>query len=222
MSRGQPGSASEHLQRLFADGSLTGLSDGRLLERYLAYRDGWPSQPWWSPRGHGPGGLPRSLADPGDLDDAFQATFLVLARRSRAVRQRSPRKLALRRVAAASVCWRTAPRGEEARATGGRGAGGQGGDGHRSRRTRGFDLRGDRAAPLGLSPASRSLPPARKDPGGGRRRTCAGPRAWSVAGWRGPGAAPDPADPPGCGAGSSTRGPQPTPEGLAAGAVRGD
>ena len=30
----------------------------------------------------------RALDDPGDLDDAFQATFLVLARRSRAIRQR--------------------------------------------------------------------------------------------------------------------------------------
>jgi RNA polymerase sigma factor (sigma-70 family) len=87
MGSGPLRSAGQHLQRLFAEGSLTGLRDDQLLERYLARRDELAFETLVER--HAAMVLAvcrRSLADPGDLDDAFQATFLVLARRSCVVR----------------------------------------------------------------------------------------------------------------------------------------
>ena len=141
MGSGQPGSALPHIQRLFAEGSLTGFSDGQLLERYLARGDELAFEALVER--HAAMVLAvcrRSLDDPGDLDDAFQATFLVLARRSRAVRQREVLGSWLfgvsRRVCSAGEPRRGAAK--EARATGGRTEGDQGRDGRGSRRTPGL------------------------------------------------------------------------------------
>jgi RNA polymerase sigma factor (sigma-70 family) len=87
MGSGPPESAGQHFQRLFSAGSLTGLSDGQLLERYLASRDEFAFEVLVER--HAAMVLSvcrRSLDDPADRDDAFQATFLVLARRACVVR----------------------------------------------------------------------------------------------------------------------------------------
>ncbi len=74
------------MRSLFVEGSLTGLSDGQFVDRYLARRDELAFEALVDR--HAPMVLAvcrRSLANAADLDDAFQATFLVLARRSRTV-----------------------------------------------------------------------------------------------------------------------------------------
>ena len=89
MANGQSGRTAQHIQRLFAEGSLTGISDGQLLERYFARKDELAFEALVER--HAAMVLAicrRSLDEPGDVDDAFQATFLILARRSRSVRDR--------------------------------------------------------------------------------------------------------------------------------------
>jgi RNA polymerase sigma factor (sigma-70 family) len=89
MAGGRPWAASRQLYSLFAEGTLGGLSDGQLVGRYLARGDELAFEALVER--HGPMVVAvcrRSLLDPADLDDAFQATFLVLARRSGAVRNR--------------------------------------------------------------------------------------------------------------------------------------
>ena len=210
MGEGLPGSASQHIQRLFAEGSLGGLSDGQLLERYLARGDELAFEALVGR--HAAMVLAvcrRSLDEPGDVDDAFQATFLVLARRSRAVRDRDAlggwlfgvaRRVCLLANRAASrrrKHERGAAESREPREIGVRGR----------RRAWGLDLRGDRAAPVGLSPAGRPLPDGGKEPGGGRRPASMdrghGPRP---SGTR-PAPAPDAPDPPRRGAGHGSGGP---------------
>jgi RNA polymerase sigma-70 factor (ECF subfamily) len=84
------GQAPPDVAILFRDGVATGLTDKELLERFTASRD---------PSGelaftalvarHGPmvlGVCRRILRDPADVDDAFQATFLVLVRRAGSIR----------------------------------------------------------------------------------------------------------------------------------------
>jgi RNA polymerase sigma factor (sigma-70 family) len=74
------------IDRLFGEGTLAGLSDVRLLERYVVHRDELAFEALV--RRHGTmvlGVCRRVLNDPNDADDAFQAAFLLLARKARSI-----------------------------------------------------------------------------------------------------------------------------------------
>jgi RNA polymerase sigma factor (sigma-70 family) len=80
------GAALRHLRDLFNGGSSVGLSDGQLLARYAADRDG-PAFAALVAR-HGPmvaATCRAILRHEHDVEDAFQATFLVLARKASSV-----------------------------------------------------------------------------------------------------------------------------------------
>jgi RNA polymerase sigma factor (sigma-70 family) len=83
---------SDHLQTLFGAGTCAGLTDGELIERFRAAQDEGSEQAFEAlVTRHGPmvmGVCRNILRDPVDLHDAFQATFLVLARRADAIRNR--------------------------------------------------------------------------------------------------------------------------------------
>jgi RNA polymerase sigma factor (sigma-70 family) len=75
-----------YLHTLFNTQALAGLSDGQLLERFLALRDAAALEALV--RRHGPmvlGVCRRVLHDYHEAEDAFQATFLVLARRAASI-----------------------------------------------------------------------------------------------------------------------------------------
>lgn len=81
MSRGSLNATS--IRRLFETGSLSGLSEWQLLDRFARSGDQIALELLVSR--HGPmvlGVCRRILRDPSDVDDAFQATFLVLIRRA--------------------------------------------------------------------------------------------------------------------------------------------
>jgi DNA-directed RNA polymerase specialized sigma24 family protein len=76
-----------HLRDLFHDGTAVGLGDGQLLARYAADRDEAAFAALVAR--HGPMVLATCravLRHEPDVEDAFQATFLVLARKARTVR----------------------------------------------------------------------------------------------------------------------------------------
>ncbi len=78
-----------HLDRLFTEGSFVGLADGQLLERFLSHRD--EDAFTMLVERHAPMVMAvcrRTLKNPGEVDDAFQAAFLILARRPGSVRER--------------------------------------------------------------------------------------------------------------------------------------
>ncbi len=77
------------IQRLFGRGTVSGLSQGQLLARFVGERDEIAFEAIVSQ--HGPmvlGICRRLLDDPHDVEDAFQATFLVLVRRAASLRDR--------------------------------------------------------------------------------------------------------------------------------------
>jgi RNA polymerase sigma factor (sigma-70 family) len=79
----------KQIDRLYRDGTFTAQSDGQLLDRYLSYRDEGAFEAIVNL--HGPMVLSlcrRFLRDPRDIEDAFQATFLILARKAGSIRQR--------------------------------------------------------------------------------------------------------------------------------------
>jgi RNA polymerase sigma factor (sigma-70 family) len=76
--------ATPDLGRIFRGETVAGLSEWQLLERYLECRDEAAFEAIVAR--HGPmvlGVCRRMLADQTDVEDAFQATFLVLVRRAR-------------------------------------------------------------------------------------------------------------------------------------------
>ena len=90
MSSAGRGIVLRQMDRLFGEGTLTGLGDGQLLERYLTRRDEDAFEALVDL--HGPmvlGLCRRMLRDPRDIEDAFQATFLVLVRKAPAIRDRN-------------------------------------------------------------------------------------------------------------------------------------
>jgi len=89
MAYANRGIVLRQLDRLFSEGTLTGLGDSQLLERYLTRRDEGAFEALLQL--HGPMVLAvcrRILRDPRDVEDAFQATFLVLVRKASAIRDR--------------------------------------------------------------------------------------------------------------------------------------
>jgi RNA polymerase sigma factor (sigma-70 family) len=80
---------AHEVRDLFGGGTLAGLSEAQLLDRFLSRRDDLAFEAILSR--HGPMVLDicrRVLRDPHDADDAFQATFLVLARKAASIRER--------------------------------------------------------------------------------------------------------------------------------------
>ena len=82
------GTVVRGLGRLFASGGMAGLSEGQLLDRFVNRRD---EEAFEALVGrHGPMVLAvcrRLLHDPNDVDDAFQATFLVLVKKAGSLRR---------------------------------------------------------------------------------------------------------------------------------------
>src|SRR4051794_28968958 len=97
------GDSLRWLEALNRDGSVAGMSDGQLLERFLSSH-GSASEAAFEAlvRRHGPAVLVLCrgvLRNDHDSDDAFQATFLVLARRAATIRDRGRLATWLGRVA---------------------------------------------------------------------------------------------------------------------------
>jgi RNA polymerase sigma factor (sigma-70 family) len=78
--------AAPDLERVFRGEAISGLSEWQLLARYLEHRDELAFEALVAR--HGPmvlGTCRRMLSADSDVDDAFQATFLVLVRRASAL-----------------------------------------------------------------------------------------------------------------------------------------
>jgi RNA polymerase sigma factor (sigma-70 family) len=91
MSRGRYGAILRQVDRLFRVGTVAGLTEDQLLERFVARRDEAAFEALLAR--HGPmvwGVCRRWLDDPSDAEDAFQATFVVLARRAGSIRRGDP------------------------------------------------------------------------------------------------------------------------------------
>jgi RNA polymerase sigma factor (sigma-70 family) len=89
MASGDAGAVQREVHRIFQVGPVAGLSDAQLLERFVA-RQGDAKELAFAAlvARHGPMVLAACrhlLGDPHEADDAFQATFLVLARRARSL-----------------------------------------------------------------------------------------------------------------------------------------
>jgi RNA polymerase sigma factor (sigma-70 family) len=86
MASGQLGPVLEHIRQLLTSRSVEGLSDGQLLHHFIAHRDETAFAALL--QRHGPmvlGVCRRVLRQAHDVDDAFQATFLVLIRKASSI-----------------------------------------------------------------------------------------------------------------------------------------
>ena len=92
MARGFDGIGVGQIATLFGGGAVASLSDGELLGRFLEDRDEKGEAAFGAlVLRHGPlvlGVCRRALRDAHQAEDAFQATFLVLARKARSIRNR--------------------------------------------------------------------------------------------------------------------------------------
>lgn len=85
--------AARELDRLFRSGTVAGLSEEELLGRFLESRDDIAFEAIVVRHGPKVLNVCRSvLRDPHDVEDAFQATFLVFLRKAKSIRD--PAKLA--------------------------------------------------------------------------------------------------------------------------------
>jgi hypothetical protein len=81
------GTTLRHLHNLFSGGTAVGLTDGQLLARYVASNDGSAFAALVARHGPMVAATCRAvLQRDHDVEDAFQATFLVLARKAGSVR----------------------------------------------------------------------------------------------------------------------------------------
>ena len=81
------GAVLEQLNRVFNQGTVGGLTEGKLLDRFVAEGDEAAFAALVAR--HGPmvlGVCRRILRDEHEVEDAFQATFLVLVRRAGAIK----------------------------------------------------------------------------------------------------------------------------------------
>ena len=192
------GTAFRHLRDLFGAGSVVGLEDGQLLARYAGSKDEAAFEALVAR--HGPMVLATCraiLKNEHDVEDAFQATFLVLARKAGSIRAGDALGGWLHRVAYRAGSRRISRR--------------SGGAEHEaeasamasrvpvpiSRPTWAHPARGDRPAARSSAAAGRALRPGGPDLRAGRRpapldRADAPPPAG-----QGPAAAQGPSDPPG-------------------------
>jgi RNA polymerase sigma factor (sigma-70 family) len=89
MILGHRASVPASIQRLLTDGTISGLTEAQLLERLLERGDEVAFEEILLR--HGPmvlGVCRRLLSDPHDVEDAFQATFLILIRKAGSIRDR--------------------------------------------------------------------------------------------------------------------------------------
>ena len=91
MANGQSEAVLEPPQAVVDAGTVAGVSDGQLLARFDAHRDELAEIAFAAlVRRHGPMVLRvcrQILGDRHTAEDAFQATFLILARRAGSIRQ---------------------------------------------------------------------------------------------------------------------------------------
>jgi RNA polymerase sigma factor (sigma-70 family) len=92
VASGRPASVLDPIRTLFDAGTAAGFTDRELLERFATRRDGVAEVAFAAlVERHGSMVLRVCrgvLRDSHDADDAFQATFLILARRARSIRKR--------------------------------------------------------------------------------------------------------------------------------------
>ena len=90
MATGESRPLAQHLERLWNSGTVSGLSDAELVKRFIGSKGPAAEQAFEALLGrHGPmvlGVCRHILRRPQDVDDAFQATFLVLVRKARSIR----------------------------------------------------------------------------------------------------------------------------------------
>ena len=90
MATGESRPLAQHLERLWNSGTVSGLSDAELVRRFTSSVGPAAEQAFEALLGrHGPmvlGVCRHILRRPQDVDDAFQATFLVLVRKARSIR----------------------------------------------------------------------------------------------------------------------------------------
>ena len=90
MAQAAAGSIVRQVESLFEGGSMTGLTDAQLLQRFIARRDAAGEAAFAAlVARHGPMVLNiclQSLGDRQHAEDAFQAVFLVLAHKARSIR----------------------------------------------------------------------------------------------------------------------------------------
>ncbi|MHC5538091.1 RNA polymerase sigma factor [Singulisphaera rosea] len=83
------GATLGYLHRLFHNGTAVGVGEGRLLERFVDRNDEVAFEALVSRLGPLVLGVCRRLLDdPRDVEDAFQATFLILVKKAASIRDR--------------------------------------------------------------------------------------------------------------------------------------
>ena len=90
MTSGEFTSVQASLRHLLTEGTMTGASESQLLDRFCSQGDEYAFEAIL--RRHGPMVLAvcrRVLCDPNDVEDAFQATFLILIKKAGSIRNRA-------------------------------------------------------------------------------------------------------------------------------------